>query len=159
LGKPYLLAVRSDKEGTFVSTSDILLWQQLQKGSGLHVALKEYCVQRSLVNARVVGPPKKGNLPTLAPRAWQVQPWASPSRRASDRHPHSELHTVMRRDAIGVCNPTFRGTGITTYLENGGTLEKARQMAAHASTRTTQLCDRREDCVTLDEVVKINIRG
>jgi len=32
-------------------------------------------------------------------------------------------------------------------------------MAAHASTRTTQLYDRREDHVTLDEVVKINIRG
>src|SRR5262245_32193385 len=41
----------------------------------------------------------------------------------------------------------------------GGTLDKARQMAAHASTRTTQLYDRREDRVTLDEVVKINIRG
>src|SRR5262249_53857038 len=58
-----------------------------------------------------------------------------------------------------VCNHTFRGTGITAYLENGGTLEKARQMAAHASTRTTQLYDRREDRVTLDEVVKINILG
>jgi len=44
-----------------------------------------------------------------------------------------------------VCNHTFRGTGITAYLENGGTLEKARQMAAHATTRTTQLYDRRED--------------
>ena len=52
-----------------------------------------------------------------------------------------------------------RGTDITAYLENGGTLEKARQMAAHTSTRTTQLYDRREDRVTLDEVVKINIRG
>jgi site-specific recombinase XerD len=51
-----------------------------------------------------------------------------------------------------VCNHTFRCTGITTYLENGGTLEKARQMAAHASTRTTQLYDRRENRVTLDEV-------
>jgi integrase/recombinase XerD len=58
-----------------------------------------------------------------------------------------------------VCNHTFRGTGITAYLENGGTLEKARQMAAHASTRTTQLYDRREDRVTLDEIVRINIRG
>ena len=57
-----------------------------------------------------------------------------------------------------MCNHAFRGTGITAYLENGGTLEKARQMAAHASTRTTQLYDRREDRVTLDEVVKINIR-
>jgi hypothetical protein len=56
-----------------------------------------------------------------------------------------------------VCNHTFRGTDITAYLENGGTLES--QMAAHASTRTTQLYDRREDRFTLDEVVKINIRG
>jgi hypothetical protein len=32
--------------------------------------------------------------------------------------------------ATQVCNHTFRGTGITAYLENGGTLEKARQMAA-----------------------------
>jgi hypothetical protein len=56
--KPYLLAVRSDKEGTFVSTSDILLWQQLQKGSGLHVALKEHCsmpsVEPALCGAREV---------------------------------------------------------------------------------------------------------
>jgi len=58
-----------------------------------------------------------------------------------------------------VCNHTFRGTGITAYLENGGALEQARQMTAHASTRTTQLYDRREDLVTLDEVVKVNIRG
>jgi len=58
-----------------------------------------------------------------------------------------------------VCNHTFRGRGITAYLENSGTLEKARQMAAHASTRTTQLYDRHKDRVTLDEVVKINIRG
>ena len=58
-----------------------------------------------------------------------------------------------------VCNHTIRGRGITAYLEKGGTLEKARQMAAHASTRTTQLYDRREDRVMLDEVVKINIRG
>jgi hypothetical protein len=56
------------------------------------------------------------------------------------------------------CRPST-GTGITAYLENGGTLEKARQMAAHASTRTTQLYDRREDRVTLDEVVRINIHG
>jgi hypothetical protein len=49
-----------------------------------------------------------------------------------------------------------RGTGTTTYLENGGTLEKARQLAAHASTLITQLYDRREDRVTLDEVVTLS---
>jgi hypothetical protein len=44
--------------------------------------------------------------------------------------------------------PHLRGTGITADLENGGSFEKARQMAAHSSTRTAQLYDRREDRVT-----------
>ena len=37
----------------------------------------------------------------------------------------------------------FRATGITAYLEAGGTLEKAQAMAAHESPRTTKLYDRR----------------
>jgi len=62
---------------------------------------------------------------------------------------------------VSYCLQSCRGLtpDITAYLENGGTLGKARQMTAHASTRTTQLHDRREDRVTLDELVKINIRG
>ena len=40
-------------------------------------------------------------------------------------------------------------------LKNGGTLEKAAQMANHASTRTTQLYDRRHDEMSLDEVERI----
>jgi site-specific recombinase XerD len=54
-------------------------------------------------------------------------------------------------------NHTFRATGITTYLKNGGQLEKAAHMAAHSSTRTTQLYDRRSDEVSLDEVERIVI--
>jgi len=54
-------------------------------------------------------------------------------------------------------NHTFRASGITAYLENGGVLEKAAVMAAHASTRTTQLYDRRNDQLTLDEFEKIQI--
>jgi integrase len=50
---------------------------------------------------------------------------------------------------------SFRATGITNYLEHDGTLEKAQQMAAHASPRTTKLYDRTNDQVTLDEVEKI----
>jgi hypothetical protein len=46
-------------------------------------------------------------------------------------------------------------TGITAYLKNGGTLEKAAAMANHASTRTTQLYDRRRDELSLDEVERI----
>ena len=52
---------------------------------------------------------------------------------------------------------SFRATGITAYLKNGGTLEKAAQMANHASTRTTQLYDRRRDEVNLDEVERVVI--
>jgi site-specific recombinase XerD len=44
-----------------------------------------------------------------------------------------------------VDNHTFRATGITAYLKNGGTLENAATMANHASTRTTQFYDRRCD--------------
>jgi site-specific recombinase XerC len=54
-------------------------------------------------------------------------------------------------------NHSFRATGITAYLKNGGTLEKAAAMANHASTRTTQLYDRRRDEVSLDEVQRIVI--
>jgi site-specific recombinase XerD len=52
-------------------------------------------------------------------------------------------------------NHTFRATGITIYLTNGGDLEKAQQMAAHESPRTTKLYDRRSDVVSLDEVEKV----
>jgi integrase len=54
-------------------------------------------------------------------------------------------------------NHSFRATGITAYLKNGGTLEKPAAMANHASTRTTQLYDRRRDELTLDEVERISI--
>jgi len=54
-------------------------------------------------------------------------------------------------------NHSFRATGITAYVKNGGNLEKAAVMANHASTRKTQLYDRRHDEMTLDEVEKIGI--
>jgi hypothetical protein len=51
-----------------------------------------------------------------------------------------------------VCCHSFRATGITAYLKNGGRLEIAQQMANHESSRTTGLYDRRGDEVSLDEV-------
>jgi integrase len=66
-----------------------------------------------------------------------------------------------RAGAAGIAtklgNHSFRATGITVYLKNGGTLEKAASMANHPSTRTTQLYDRRRDEVSLDEVEKIQL--
>ena len=52
---------------------------------------------------------------------------------------------------------SFRATGITEYLRNGGKLEVAQQMANHESARTTGLYDRRQDQVSLDEVERILI--
>lgn len=56
-----------------------------------------------------------------------------------------------------VCCHTFRATGITAYLENGGTIENAQAIAAHASPRTTKLYDRTSDDITLEEVERIRI--
>jgi len=66
-----------------------------------------------------------------------------------------------RRQAAGIRtkigNHSFRATGITEYLKNGGKLEVAQQMANHESARTTGLYDRRDDQVSLDEVERIAI--
>jgi integrase len=45
-------------------------------------------------------------------------------------------------------NHSFRATGITAYLANGGMLEHAQSMAAHESPRTTKLYDRTKERLT-----------
>ena len=72
------------------------------------------------------------------------------------------LRMIKRRaKAVGLpattCCHTFRATGITAYLENGGTIENAQAIAAHESPRTTKLYDRTSDEITLDEVERILI--
>ena len=57
--------------------------------------------------------------------------------------------------AIG-CH-TFRATGITDYLTNGGKLEIAQRMAGHANAKTTGLYDRRNDDISVGEVERIGI--
>jgi integrase len=60
-------------------------------------------------------------------------------------------------DPAKVCNHSFRATGITTYLDNGGKLESAQNMAAHASIKTTKLYDRRASKITEDDVELIRV--
>ncbi len=66
-----------------------------------------------------------------------------------------------RAAAAGIMAPignhTFRATGITAYLENGGALEHAQSMAAHESPRTTKLYDRTKERLTQDEVERIRL--
>ena len=72
------------------------------------------------------------------------------------------LAMIKRRAAaVGLpattCCHTFRATGITAYLSNGGTLEHAQRIAGHASPKTTKLYDRTGDTITLDEIERIVI--
>lgn len=66
-----------------------------------------------------------------------------------------------RAEAAGIAAPigchTFRATGITAYLANGGTLEHAQSMAAHESPRTTKLYDRTRERLTREEVERIRL--
>jgi site-specific recombinase XerD len=75
----------------------------------------------------------------------------------------SDAYRMVRRRArdaginTKIGNHTFRATGITACLKNGGKLEIAQRVAAHESSRTTGLYDRRDDDVSLDEVERIGI--
>jgi site-specific recombinase XerD len=72
--------------------------------------------------------------------------WRMVRRRASD----AGIET-----AIG-CH-TFRATGITDYLTNGGRIEVAQRMAGHSNAKTTGLYDRRNDDISVGEVERIGI--
>lgn len=91
--------------------------------------------------------------------------------RSVDKHRNLTVNPITRTDALrmikrralaaglpsSTCCHTFRATGITAYLENGGTIENAQAIAAHESPRTTKLYDRTSDEITLDEVERIAI--
>jgi site-specific recombinase XerD len=72
--------------------------------------------------------------------------WRMVRRRASD----AGIET-----AIG-CH-TFRATGITDYLTNGGRIEVAQRMAGHSNAKTTGLYDRRNDDISVGEMERIGI--
>jgi integrase len=74
-----------------------------------------------------------------------VRRWTPPSHGRARRAADAGIETK-----IG-CH-SFRATGITEHLRNGGRLEVAQQMANHESARTTGLYDLRNDQVSLDEV-------
>lgn len=75
----------------------------------------------------------------------------------------ADVYRMIRRRALAaglgvdVCCHTWRATGITAYLLNGGSLETAQAIANHESPRTTKLYDRTGDEITLDEVERIRI--
>lgn len=98
------------------------------------------------------------------PKGWLFRTTEGHSRRLTGRPlSQPDVYRMIRRRAADagietkICCHTFRATGITEYLRNGGKLEVAQQMANHESARTTGLYDRRNDQVSLDEVERILI--
>jgi len=97
------------------------------------------------------------------PKALLFQSCSRARQLAGNPLPQANAYAMIQRraKAAGVAtrvgNHTFRATGLTAYLDNGGTLEKAARMANHASIRTTQLYDRRAEQVTLDDVERVSI--
>jgi site-specific recombinase XerD len=73
---------------------------------------------------------------------------------------HKAWEMIKRRSkAAGLSTTTsphsWRGSGITEYLRNGGSIETAQEIAAHESSRTTKLYDRSQSEITLDEIERI----
>jgi integrase len=83
--------------------------------------------------------------------------------RPADPLAHADAYRMIRRRAFAcglqtrIGNHSFRATGITEYLRNGGKLESAQQVATHESARTTGPYDRPDDEVRLDDVERILI--
>jgi site-specific recombinase XerD len=134
------------------------LWVRLNEKGGkrhempCHHTLEDYLTEY-VERAGLKGKPNSPLFPSL-----------SRERKLTDRPlGRIEALAMVKRRAekagikTAVVNHTFRATGITAYLENGGKLERAKDMANHASTRTTQLYDRRRDRATLDDVELIRL--
>ena len=121
--------------------------------TGCHHKLEEYL--DAYIEAAGIKDDRKGLLfrsairktkkPTGSPMT-RKDVWCMVRRRASD----AGIET-----AIG-CH-TFRATGITDYLTNGGRIEVAQRMAGHSNAKTTGLYDRRNDDVSVGEVERIGI--
>ncbi|SIN85070.1 tyrosine-type recombinase/integrase [Paraburkholderia phenazinium] len=135
------------------------LWVRLREKGGkqhaipCHHTLEAY-LHAYLDGAGIGGDPKEPLFRTIRRGTGQL---------STTPLPQANAYAMVRRRALAagigtaIGNHTFRATGITAYLKNGGTLENAAAMANHASTRTTQLYDRRRDDISLDEVERIHV--
>jgi site-specific recombinase XerC len=142
-----------------VYTQNRRLWVRLREKGGkrhampCHHNLEEYLIAY-LDGAGLRDDPKGPLFPTIGRGTGKLTRTVLPQANAY-------AMTRRRAAATGIAtklgNHSFRATGITAYLKNGGTLEKAAAMANHASTRSTQLYDRRREELTLDEVERIVI--
>jgi len=131
-----------------------------EKGGKYNVVPAHHVAQEyvdAYLQAAAIGDDRKGPLFRTSGRGRQKNEL---QQKAMSRF--SALQMVKRRALKAglpaeICNHTFRGTGITEFLRNGGELETAARIAGHDSTRTTQIYDRSEQELTLDEIERILI--
>jgi len=136
-------------------------WQILlhEKGGKQHIMPCHHALAEALrvyIDAAGIAEDRKGWLFRTSPRhnatlltehlMAQADAWRMIRRRAAAAGIHAPIG-----------NHTFRATGITAYLGNGGVLEHAQSMAAHESPRTTKLYDRTKERLTQDEVERIRL--
>ncbi|MHB0695257.1 tyrosine-type recombinase/integrase [Roseomonas mucosa] len=94
---------------------------------------------------------------------FRTSPGHKPTELTAQPLAQADAWRILRRRAVAagitapIGNHTFRATGITAYLANGGALEHAQEMAAHESPRTTKLYDRTKERLTQDEVERIRL--
>ncbi len=118
-----------------------------------HHKLEEY-MDAYLTESGIAGETKTPLFRTTVRRTKQL---------TENRLDRTNVWQMIRRRAkdVGIVTPigchTFRATGITNYMQNGGTLERAQKMANHESARTTGLYDRSDDQLTLDEIERVTI--
>jgi site-specific recombinase XerD len=142
-----------------VYTQNRRLWVRLHEKGGKHHAMPCHHNLEAYLHAYIDGAGLANQ-----PKALLFQTYSRATGQLTGNPlPQANAYAMIQRRAKAadiatrVGNHTFRATGVTAYLKNGGTLERAAQMANHASTRTTQLYDRRAEEVTLDEVERVLI--
>jgi site-specific recombinase XerC len=134
-------------------------WLRLHEKGGKHHEVPAHHVAEEYLDAYLQAAGTAGEKKTPLFRSAAGRTGGLTAKRLSRR---DVWHLIRRRAAsIGLpartCCHTFRATGITAYLENGGTIEKAQTIAAHESPRTTKLYDRTSDEITLDEIERIRL--
>ena len=132
-------------------------WLGLQEKGGKHHAVPVHHKAEASLDAYLaaagIAAEKDAPLWRSMPRAGGLS-----ARRVSRVHVFRMIKRRVTAVGLGEANcHTFRATGITAYLLNGGTLERAQAIAAHESPRTTKLYDRTADTITVEDIEKIGI--
>lgn len=134
-------------------------WLRLHEKGGKHHEVPAHHIAEDYVDAYLHAAGIAGELKSPLFRSADRNTGRLTTRRLNR---NNALDMVKRRAKTAglpgrTCCHSFRATGITAYLENGGTIEKAQTIAAHESPRTTKLYDRTSDDITLDEIERIMI--